>query len=207
MFPELAQYVFNVATGRYRDRRTGRFVSNQQVKELVENTIDDAFLDLNTLVRSALNQNTPYTLKDLEETLVLQLRNLHVQMTLLGGGGENNITPTMWGRLGSTLREEYKYLRNFLSGIADGSVTEGDIERRMNMYGNKIWNSYWNAKAEQMKVSGFTQERRVLQPTEHCDDCVQLAGKGWQPIGTLPKPADGSTQCLSNDRCIMEFRR
>lgn len=207
MFPEIAQYVFNVATGRYRDRRTGRFVSNKTVTELIEKTIDDSFQDLNTLIQATLSDATDFTLNDLEESLILQLRNLHVQMTLLGGGGEGNITPAMWGRLGSTLREEYKYLRNFLSGIADGSVTGGEITRRMNMYGNKIWNSYWNAKGEQMQTSGFTQERRVLQPAEHCNDCVTLAAKGWQPIGTLPKPADGSTECLSNDRCIMEFRR
>ena len=207
MFPNIAQYVFNVATGRYRDTRTGRFVSNQQITDLIEKTIDDSFLDLNTLIQTALSPNNAYTLNDLEETLIIQLRNLHVQMTLLGGGGEGNITPALWGRLGATLREEYKYLRNFLSGVAGGSVTGGEITRRMNMYGNKIWNSYWNAKSEQMKLSGFTQERRVLQPAEHCNDCITLAAKGWQEIGTLPKPADGSTECLSNDRCIMEFRK
>lgn len=204
--PTIAKYTFNPSTGRYRDLATGRFVKNEYILSLVESTIRDSFVDLNILVTTALDANTPFDINDLQRSLMNELRNLHVQMTLLGGGGRDNITPSQWGKLGATLKAEYQYLQGFMQDIADGKLSPKQIEARMNMYGNKIWNSYWQAKGTQMQNTNRTQERRLLSPVENCEDCIALADRGWQPIGTLPKPADGSTVCLSNCRCVMEYK-
>ena len=39
----------------------------------------------------------------------------------------------------------------------------------------------------------------------NCGDCLDLAGRGWQPHGVLPLPGENS-QCLSNCRCSLESK-
>ena len=67
---------------------------------------------------------------------------------------------------------------------------------------------------------GRTQERRALGDAEHChtvrtraeavmaqpglEGCVELAAKGWQPIGSLPKI--GQSPCRSNCKCTKIYR-
>jgi len=202
----LARYGFNASTGRYRDLRTGRFVKTDFIVGVITDTIEHSFDDLGALATQALDPDNPFTLRELERAVIIELRNLHVQMTVLGAGGRKNVTPSQWGTLGNVLKKEYKFLRGFMRDIEAGKLSLAQIQSRLNMYGNKIYNSYWNSKATQMQAAGFTEERRVLQPAEHCNDCITLAARGWQPINTLPRPADGSTECLSNCKCIMEFR-
>ena len=51
----------------------------------------------------------------------------------------------------------------------------------------------------------FDEELWVLGIAEHCEDCVYYAGMDWQPIGTVPTPGDGSTQCIVNCYCHKEY--
>jgi hypothetical protein len=51
---------------------------------------------------------------------------------------------------------------------------------------------------------GGQQERRFLHAAEHCPDCVDVAGRGWVPIGTLPRIGD--SQCRTRCRCTFSYR-
>lgn len=205
MTNSLGNIVYDNRTQRYRDLSTGRFISNDTILDTLEKRIDTGMQNLERYLNAALDPNNSYTLDDYRDAYVTELKTLHIQMALVGVGGKNNATQSLYGKVGNTLKQEYRYLNNFIDDIVSGNLTPSQIKARQNMYANKIWNSYWLARTDKAREV-FTQERRVLQPAEHCDDCIALAAVGWQPIGTLPKPADGSTQCLSNCRCIMEYR-
>lgn len=208
-------YAYDVATGRYRDLSTGRFVSEEFVFEVMQARIDEGFDRMDSILSAMLADDTDVSLADWQLAMATELRNMHYQMTLLGSGGVANTTQADYGRLGFTLKEEYGYLQNFANEIAAGNLSEGQIRVRMQMYADKIWNSFWVAKTTHMKEDAkATHEARELDPfAEHCtthggkEGCVELAAKGIQPIGTLPNPADGSTPCLSNDKCRKVYYR
>lgn len=206
---ERPRFVYNASVGRYRDVATGRFISEQVVIDTMQARIDDGFERMDNFLSAMLAEDSDVSLADWQRAMAIELRNMHYQMTLIGAGGIQNVTQADYGRLGQTLRAEYGYLQNFANEIADGNLSEGQIRVRMQMYADKIWNSFWVAKTTHMKDDAkATHESRELDPNaEHCttdngkEGCIELAAKGIQPIGTLPNPADGSTPCLSRDKC------
>lgn len=75
---------------------------------------------------------------------------------------------------------------------------------RATMYAGALRGTHAHFINRHARSQGFTHERRVLHPAEHCSGCVALAAQGWQPIGTLPPI--GSQQCLTNCKCRFEYR-
>jgi len=103
-------------------------------------------------------------------------------------------------RIGAAIAREYKYFEKFVKQVL-GAV---NAAARAGMYAEAGRGTYEEARAEAMKASGKTEERRLLGIADHCSDCVAEANKGWQPIGTLR--AIGDSLCKSNCHCRKEFR-
>ena len=75
--------------------------------------------------------------------------------------------------------------------------------------------AYERALARASERRGKRQQRWMLSPAEHCEDCVALAGEGWKPVtepfvspstGQIAIPGNGATQCLTNCKCHVEYR-
>jgi hypothetical protein len=135
--------------------------------------------------------------------MTTNLRRFHLQSTAIGRGGFDAITQTDLDRLSGFLETEFGYLRGFADEIAN--LSEAQVKARLQQYHNHAQATFWEATRETMGELGSTEERRVLNPAEHCGDCEGYAGQGWQPIGTLPPPGQAS-ECRSNCRCSLEFR-
>lgn len=199
------RYVYDVRLLQYRDTQTGRIVKQSTVEQVVEDRITDGFETLKDYAAAIIDGNAG-SVADFETAFLTELRNSHAQCLMVGKGGRANVTQADWGRLGSVLRSEYGFARGLIDDIVSGRVSRAQMEARLDMYANKVYHSFWNGKTSQARESGFDQERRVLRPAEHCDPCVDYAAMGWQPIGTMPDPADGSTPCGSRDKCGKQYR-
>ena len=89
------------------------------------------------------------------------------------------MTSADWGRLGTPLREQYKYLHGFANTIAEQAETISlkAIQARARMYGRATGNT-----------AALIQAGAVIE-------------------GMLPwMPADGSTKCLGSCKCRWELR-
>ena len=110
------------------------------------------------------------------------------------------------------IQEQYGYLDGFAAAIQDGDEDEEDglsvaaIIARAALYAGAAAATFW------LVIRGQETEAREvrwnLTPAEHCADCLDLAGRGWMPIGELggQVPGDGQTICLTNCRCFLEYR-
>jgi hypothetical protein len=116
-----------------------------------------------------------------------------------------NIIAPLRGGLEEKLRSELGFMSSFISEITAGNLSEAQIAARFDMYGDGISKTYWGAQTAVQSASGFTEERRILNGDNHCDDCIGYASQGWQPIGTLPEPGD-ECQCISNCNCGKEYQ-
>lgn len=106
--------------------------------------------------------------------------------------------------LSDVVKSELEYLKNFINEIADGTQSDAQIKNRFNQYADGINKTYHEAERTVQGRSGMTEERRIINPGESCDDCVVEAGKGWQPIGSLR--AIGDSQCGSRCNCEFQYR-
>lgn len=131
--------------------------------------------------------------------------NYEAAMTLVKGG-RDNITQSDWGYEGSLLKKQYAYLNNFAKEMqANPAVWSNKrLDARMNLYKESAYTAMEDMQRRNMQQNGFTRERRVLDPSaNNCDDCIEYAGMGWQPIGTLP--AIGESVCIVNCKCEFEY--
>jgi len=140
-----------------------------------------------------------------QEAFFVELRRAHFEMYALGRGGWSNMTAADWLTVDQKLRAEWDFLQQFARQIANGELSAAQIRARMRQYESGIWSSFHKGETQAFIDAGFTEERRVLNPAEHCVDCVGWAAQGWQTIGSLPAPGEQSA-CGHNCKCNKEYR-
>lgn len=197
-------FVYNPDTLEYEDAETGEPIDPALVEGVVADRVNEGFDRLDAILAAVASAATIYVLSDWQESGVNELVLMHYQAAILGAGGLANMTPAIWKQTASIVAGELRYWEGLARDIANGAP-ESDVRRRMRMYANAIRTSYWNARTETARHHGYNQERRVLNPADHCDDCLAYAAQGWVEIGTLPEPGDGS-QCLRFCKCDKEYR-
>lgn len=207
IYSDLAErvgYAWDAGSARYRDNRTGRFVSEATVRHLGERFAEQAVAtNIDRLTERMIAGKID--LPTWQAGMAREIRDAHTVSAVLGRGGRDQMTQADWGRMGARLREQYKYLNRFSRDIADGKLTPAQIRARAKMYAQSARTSYYDGLTAAKQVAGFDEEMRVLTPeAEHCDDCPPLSGH-WEPIGSLPPV--GATICLTNCRCTKIYRK
>lgn len=201
----LPGYTWNRESARYRSSATGRFVSRRDIVGLLETQTNSAERRLGELV-TALHEKQ-IDASTWQVTMRDELRRLHSQNMALGVGGWDRADYRSWGRVGGYLQADYQRMTNLAQAIADGEVSLPQALNRVNGYVISARRNFFEGDRDAMQRSGQQwEERRRLSSSEHCVSCIDLAGQGWRPLGELPIPGDGSTECGGHDKCLMERR-
>lgn len=201
--PLTPQYLWNERAAQYTNRKTGRFVSRQVIRDQLDNVIDAS-----SQVMRAVSQQLrdgDISLAEWQTQMMQQIKTTHLAGGAMQRGGWQQMTQADFGRVGQIVRREYDFLRTFAKQIASGEQKlDGTLARRAGLYGQQgrpTYLAFWDNTAAQR---GFDEERSVLQPAEHCTECISEDAKGFQPIGQMIPI--GQRICRSNDRCLKEFR-
>lgn len=190
-------------TGRYRDRATGRFVSELNVRADLDKYIDAKNAKLDALTSQLRNREISLT--DWQLQMRNELRTAHNNAAMVAKGGRDQMTNADWGRTGRELRTQYEYLDKWAADIASGKAPlDGRANARARLYGNASRGTYEQQRKAMAADKGNDEEMRVLHAKESCQGCISWAGY-WAPIGTLPKI--GSQQCSQNCLCTFSYRR
>lgn len=213
MASQAVTWVWEAATGRYRNLTTGRFVGRETVlglvNDIVDRTIDNPVSTLNTML-----SDKRLNVADWQTGFARQIKNAYAQQAMLAAGGRDQMTPQLWGMVGGTVREQYNYLRDFAKEIEKGNLTAAQIEARTKMYINSSREAYWRVKDVQARGQGFTEERwHAIGDDSTCEPCSDADAMGWRPLGFFAQPGSGNviageTTCrgLTNCRCTKEYR-
>lgn len=117
-----------------------------------------------------------------------------------------------WFRRQGEVRRQFDYLRAFAEEIRAGTFDPESllprVEARARMYANAARATYEQGRAREAGRRGYTEKRRILAPAEHCPDCIEQAQLDWVDINDprVTGVADGSTRCLTNCKCSIEYR-
>lgn len=203
---------WDTRAGRYRDRVTGKFISQQNLERLQRLHITLVERDITTI--GELLKKGQLSLGGWQEATANALKTLHLHQYVLGRGGVAQVTPAEWLAVGRQLREQYTYLRNFAEDINRGysigangqqiPMTEGRFNARLKLYSQAGRISFEMGKQEVAKRQGKAFMRRFLGAAHHCPDCPRYARMGIQPIGVLPLPCTRCA-CRSNCKCICRY--
>lgn len=197
-------YIWDASIARYRNRETGRLVAERDVISAIE-SFNDNFTQTNISRITDRLIDDRITLQQWQEQVAGELKDGWLVNSMAGRGGKNAMTSADYGRVGGRLRYEYQQLNGFAQDIAAGKLTPAQIKARALQYGEGPRTGYFDGKTAASVAGPYMEERRVLGDADHCDVCIEIAMRGWQPIGSLPEPG---TQCLGrhNCKCIKEYR-
>lgn len=198
------EWTFDSTIGRYRDRKTGRFLSKREALDLTQRSIVAASREVQQITDALVSGQL--LLGDWQRRFAQIIKEVHLAQYILGRGGAANVYPADFLAVARTLKAEYRFLDAFARDIAVGRLSEAQLRARARLYLNKSTTSYWSGDAvAQERASHPMEMRRLLAPVEHCLDCVAYAAAGWVPVGMLPMPGS-NCQCGPNCRCSIEYR-
>ena len=200
---------YEAASRRYRDKRTGRWLSHTRMIELRDDYVTAYQSRVTGLAERVMSGDM--TLQQWERGMRRELKSLHIGQYELGRGGRKAMTQSDWGRLGAEMRRQYEYLGNFVTEIAAGNLSPAQVAARSQLYLEASTASYerGRAAAHNLVLPAYpgdggtrclvncrchwriseTEEAWncfwTLGNAEHCEDCVTRS-QTWAPY-SYPK--------------------
>lgn len=202
--PPASRYKWSEKAGRYKDKKTGRFVSPSVVKRALESVIKAANKDMQRL--STQLNNKQITIRDWQDGMKNLIKISHTAAACAARGGWAQMSRSDWGAVGNLIKIQNRYLRDFAKDVRRKKQPLGKgLSRRAKMYADAARATFEATRRRYEELmNGKTKERRILGAADHCKDCVAEARKGWKPIGTL-RPI-GDSICLTNCHCKFEYK-
>jgi hypothetical protein len=197
------RYAWNDQASRYIDTATGRFVAPSAVRVDLDRVLDGLSSKMGDVSQSLINGEINL---DAWQTQMMDLtKRSHLVSAASQRGGWAQMTQSDFGRVGQVVRAEYGYLREFANQIESGKQPlDGNIGRRAKMYGQQARLTFYEFNKSEMGKRGFDQERSILNPADHCEQCKTEESKGFQVIGDMVPI--GRRICRSNCKCSVEYR-
>jgi hypothetical protein len=197
-----SRYRWDARVGRYVDAR-GRFVSRAFVRAELDRAIESATQRMAPLSESLRDGNI--SLADWIIEMRRDIKQVQLYSAAAAKGGWAQMSQADYGRVGQLVREQYRFLEGFGNDIAAGLPLDGRFLRRVALYAGAGRRTFHKVEQFEMEARAMDEERSVLNPADHCDECVAEAAKGWQPLGSIVPI--GERTCKGGCKCDMEFRR
>lgn len=203
-------YKWNPGAKRYQwfNGRT-YFVSRATVLEWVDKSLKASGSAVDLLSNLVANGNI--SPNDWMPLMRQYIKDEYIRQYITAIGGRSNMTQSDWGRIGSMLKEQYKYLSGFQAQIAGGNLTEGQIRARARMYINSAREAFEKGNRDvALKWGADEMYWDIDTSVENCPDCITYNAMGWVKIEINPYdgnyPGSGGTVCLTNCHCGIIYR-
>src|SRR4051794_29213656 len=116
---------------KYRDDQ-GNEVSRQEIRKLINDLLDSVRSDAAKL--AAKFDSGEITATEFADSMRELLKSAHIVASSVGRGGLDMMTASDWGRVGSKLQWQYKYLDKFARKLDSGVLSKANSESRARSY-------------------------------------------------------------------------
>lgn len=197
------EFIWDAKVRRYRYKTSGKFVPKAAFEELTKGHILRKKAELRAIGEKFADKGG---FVQFQKAGWSTIKTTFTQQYLLGRGGIGQMEDSDYATLKKELRYQAKMWKGFAQDIKAGGMTRAQLQMRLAMYGEASKVAFFDGQLAAAKASGLGEEKNVLHPAEHCEDCLALAAKGWQPIGAMPRPTK-QRQCRIYCHCTMEYRK
>jgi hypothetical protein len=133
-----------------------------------------------------------------------EVKNVHLTSAVIAEGGREQMTSAAWGRLGNTLKFQYRHLRDFAGEIPRTISDRANVAARAEMYATSSIGTYENEVLKRNQEFGLQIARReTAGGSDSCDDCLEQEDLGWQPIDEVREIGDST--CGARCNCVIEY--
>lgn len=211
-----ALYLWDAQKRQYFQTRMKRYIETLELRnKAIEPFLNSIRLTMREV--SARLQQGGITLADWQTEMMYLTKYSQMAAALIANGGIGNTPPADYLVIAAFILALLLFLQNFSEEIQSGKqVLNGLLLTRSDLYARAARDAYEEMTRYGMRVyAGMKLERRILDPqANHCVpgtypdgsywmSCPEIAAKGWQPVGTLPRIMD--SPCRSNCKCHWEY--
>lgn len=196
----MSNFSYSKSARQYRDNQSGKFISTEIAKGLIEKQIELVSKDVSVIGR--LLAGDLISVATWEQETASALKTLHIQSYVLGKGGMRQMDDNDYRNISDKLRFQFQKLRGFSQDIINEGMSLAQFQARLELYTNAARSSYENGRRAAHGDNWL--ERRILGGTNNCDPCLSYTAKGWQTRGMLPGIGD-ACDCMSRCNCGFEF--
>ena len=198
----MAEFRWDPTVGRYLDNRN-RLVPRAEVRQVLDYGLERADRRVRMLAEALRKKKI--TRAQWLAGMRREIKHIHIYSATAARGGWAQMAQADWGRVGSILRRQYGFLNEFYREIVNGYPLDGRFLARVELYTEAGRGTFHVIDEQVQRSVGMTQERNLLGPADHCDECRAASRRGWVPVGTLPKI--GLRQCKVRCKCRIQYRQ
>lgn len=196
---------FDDRTGRYRDKKSGRFLSKDAVTTLTTQNLAAENKELRGYLAEVIQGER--SLIDFSVRAAETVKKAHIQEYLLGRGGLANAKDSEYLAIGRSLKDlHYPAIKRFTEDLKTGKLSEAQAYQRLSLILNASKQSYGFGEKQSRLDGGMEWARRYLGIAEHCPDCVGYASLGVVLAATIIPPAT-NCQCGGNCKCYLKYAK
>lgn len=215
LLPNL-DYSYDKKSQRFRNKTSGRFLSQNQAINILENGLSDR--------RSKITESIDRYLSGKIEIdrFILQIadsiKDLHVLNAVIAvGGRKDQLSKKQLEVLRTRVKNELTTTKDPFSGdkyglqvltrdLLKGNLSEAQLRDRLNKYADSANLTQEFLKCETQKSNGKKEGLRKLGAShKNCTECLAYAGLGWVSIDKLVLPGQACS-CRSNCKCSIIYR-
>jgi hypothetical protein len=195
-------FTYDERARQYRDVR-GNYVSDQVVRFEFEKVTREGVRRAEGIAKKL--QSGAINLPAFQIEMRDLIKSLHTAAGATAAGGWKQMSPAMWGKVGSETRIQYEYLNRLGLQIEQGlNVNSGAFLNRVKLYAKAARSTFENFSTYLQKRAGREEAKRILNAAEICVGCVKEAAKGWVSIDAM-LPI-GAAICKVNCKCSVDYR-
>jgi hypothetical protein len=205
-----SRFVWDGVSRRYIELRSRRYVPYKEIRDqALESMIKAAKLSGRAIGRTLQETGD---LAGWERAMLEHVKTTQIAAALVTQGGPEAMSEKDKKKTAAEIAILLLLLRKFSYDIdSRRQPINGRLLLRSDLYSAAARGIFEETRRYGMGAYfGAVEERRVLGRAEHCESdeelegCVELADKGWKPIGTLPRL--GVSPCRSNCYCRFDYR-
>jgi hypothetical protein len=148
-----------------------------------------------------------YTIADFQKEAKQFIKDVTMQMALLGAGGRESADARIYGTAGAQLKKNYQALSRLGEQLAAGELTTAQAIDRARRASGGTRQAFHRAEQIQRARDGFTEGWRRLSPGfRHCPSCPGYESGGWVPIADIV-PVGMGCECGGRCKCQISFRK
>lgn len=206
---ELEEWTYDPKSRRYRNKRTGRYMSHNAIVRSRDRYIEHRSGVIDTLVSEVLDSAADVPVgSPAWHSMISQLDRIgwwEVESTFItayvyGKGGINNMGAADYTRLNTMLSNQRRYWDGFMADIGSGQVTiEVKISTRMNMYTSnaRSFHARGMASAWDMDLPTYPGEQDC-GPNCRCSWKIRETKEGVEAYWVLGSRVNNCDGCLEN---------
>lgn len=197
----LVGYLWSKSRKRFVSTRTGKPISDAELRRLFNAHIEDAEGRM-AEIATAFHESRIAPAVFVEQMATEQRRHT-VQSAALGRGGFDNLDDATLIALALLLNSTNERIVGTAHDVLEGKVTLPQLLNRVEGYVGEGRRTFFEGLRAGAMTAALSEdsviiERRQLHARRSCADCINYHAQGWQLQGVLPLP---SVRCACSSHC------